>query len=220
MKSAVVFGASGFVGSHLLRELMESSEYGSVTAVVRKDLGLAHPKLRVVTGDYDSLPGLATEIAADEIFLALGTTKKNSPTEAAYSQVDHAYPVLAARVAKQAGAKAVFLVTAVGADPKSKFFYTRTKGETERDVIALGFEHTHIFRPSMILGPRKERRSLLEAVMMKLWSALNPVLRGRGERYKGMAGKEIARAMLQAAKQQAGTLTIYTWREMQNLLQR
>ncbi len=132
--------------------------------------------------------------------------------------MDHDYPVLAARIAKEGGAKSVFLVSAVDADPNSKFFYVRTKGETERDVTALNFEHTNIFRPSMILGSRKERRSLLEDALMKLWPALNPLLAWKGGKYRGMTGEEIARAMIEAAKNQAEKVKIYEWREMRDLL--
>jgi uncharacterized protein YbjT (DUF2867 family) len=219
MKSAIVFGSSGFVGSNLLSGLLNSSDYGQVTAVVRKSLDITHPKLRTVIGAYNSLAGMKSEIAANEVFIALGTTKANSPKEADYYQVDHDYPVLAARIAKERGAKSVFLVTAVGANPNSKFFYVRTKGETERDVIALNFEHTHIFRPSMILGNRKERRSLLEDALMKSWSALSPLLIWTADKYKGMTGDDIARAMIRSAKNQTEKLRIYHWREMHDLLQ-
>ena len=219
MKTAIIFGSSGFVGSHLLGELLNSSDYIQVTAVARKSLNITHPKLRTVMADYDSLASVKSEIAADEVFLALGTTTKNSPKEAEYYQVDHDYPVLAARIAKANGAKSVFLVTAVGANPNSKVFYTRTKGETERDVIALNFEHTHIFRPSMILGNRKEKRSLVEAALMKFWSALNPLLIWKADKYKGMKGEDIAKAMVQSAKNQTEKLKIYHWREMHDLLQ-
>ena len=219
MKSAVVFGSTGFVGSHLLSELLNSSDYRQVIAVARKSLNITHPKLKTVIGDYNSLASVKSEIAADEIFIALGTTKKNSPNEADYYQVDHDYPVLAARIAKERGAKSVFLVTAVGANPNSKVFYVRTKGETERDVIALNFEHTHIFRPSMITGNRKENRSRLEAALMRFWSALNPLLIGKADKYKGMTGEEIAKAMVQSAKNQTEKLKIYHWKEMHELLQ-
>src|SRR6202521_162249 len=202
MKRAIVFGSSGFVGSHLLSELLNSSDYGQVTAVARKSLNFTHPRLRTVVGDYNSLTDLKSEIAADEVFIALGTTKKNSPKEAEYYQVDHDYPVLAARIAKERGARSVFLITAVGANPKSKFFYVRTKGETERDVIALNFEHTHIFRPSMIMGNRKEKRSLLEEALMRFWSALNPLLTRKGDKYKGITGEDIAKALIMSAQNQ------------------
>jgi len=220
MKRAIVFGSSGFVGSHLLSELLNSSDYGQVTAVARKSLNITHPRLRTVIGDYNSLAGVKSEIAADEVYLALGTTKQNSPKKAEYYQVDHDYPVLAARIAKERGAKSVFLVTAVGANPHSKFFYVRTKGETERDVIALNFEHTHIFRPSMILGNRKEKRSLLEGALMRFWSALNPLLTWKFDKYRGVTGEDIARAMIESAKHQTEKLKIYHWQEMHDLLQR
>ena len=218
MKRAVVFGASGFVGSHLLRELLNSPDYGQVTVVVRRALKLTHPKLRTVIGDYNSLAEVRSEITAEEVFLALGTTQKDSPERADYHQVDHEYPVLAARFAKENGATSIFLISAVGASPKSRFFYVRTKGETERDVIALQFERTHIFRPSMILGNREERRSLLEDALMRSWSAFDPLLSWKGGRYKGITGQEIAGAMIQSAKTQTETLRMYEWKEMQDLL--
>jgi len=220
MKRAVVFGSSGFVGSHLLSELLNSSDYGQVTAVARKSLSITHPRLRTVIADYNSLAGVKSEIAADEVFIALGTTRKNSPEKADYYKVDHDYPVLAARMAKERGAKSVFLVTAVGANPNSKLFYVRTKGETERDVIALNFEHTHIFRPSMIMGNRKKKRSLLEEALMRFWSAFNPLLTWKGDKYKGITGEDIAKALIKSAKNQTEKLKIYHWREMHDLLQR
>jgi uncharacterized protein YbjT (DUF2867 family) len=218
MKTAIVFGSSGFVGSHLLSELLNNSDYGQVTAVGRKSLNITHPRLRTVIADYNSLADVKSEIAADEVFIALGTTRKNSPKEADYYQVDHDYPVLAARIAKANGAKSVFLVTAVGANPNSKVFYTRTKGETERDVIALNFEHAHIFRPSMILGNRKEKRSGMEAALVKFWSALNPLLIWKADKYKGITAEDVAKAMVQSAKNQTEKLKIYHWREMHDLL--
>ncbi len=220
MKRAIVFGSSGFVGSQLLNELLNSPDYGQVTAVVRKSQNIAHAKLTEVIADYNSLSAVKAEIAADEVFIALGTTRKNSPNEAEYYQVDHDYPVLAARIAKEGGAKSAFLVTAVGANPISKFFYVRTKGETERDVIALNFEHTHIFRPSMILGKRKEKRSMLEGALMTFWSALNPLLTWKADKYRGITGQDIAKAMMKSAKNQAEKLKIYYWAEMHELLQR
>ena len=219
MKKAIVFGATGFVGSHILSGLLNSPEYEQVTAVARKNLNITHPKLRILIGDYDSLADLKSEITADEIFIALGTTKAKSPVEAEYYKVDHDYPVLAAQIAKERGAKSVFLVTAVGANPNSKFFYVRTKGETERDVIALDFEHAHIFRPSMIMGNRKVR-SLSEKVSMSIWSAVNPILAWKNSRYTSITGADIAKAMRESAKTQLEKLKIYHWKEMKDLLQR
>jgi len=217
MKKAIIFGATGFVGSYLMSELLNSSDYARVTAVVRKKLSISHPKLNTVIGDYHSLRALEADLSGDEIFLALGTTRKNSPDKTTYYQVDHDYPVLAAQIAKARGAKSVFLVTAVGANPHSHIFYVRTKGETERDIIALDFEYTHIFRPSMITGNRKEKRPL-EGLMIGIWSAIDPILVGKADRYRGITGQDIAKAMKNSAIHLSQKLTIYHWREMNNLV--
>ena len=220
MKKAILFGASGFVGSCLLEELLNNADYSDVTVVVRKDLNISHPKLRTVIGDYAALPGLKERIDADEVFITLGTTKKKTPDEKVYYQIDHDYPVLAAKIAKKRGAKAVFVVTAVGANANSGMFYVRTKGETERDIIALGMEHTHIFRPSMIMGDRKESRPL-EKVLIRVFRVINPIF--GSSRYRGIEGKDIARAMnnaakVQSEKGQSEKVKVYHWKEMNELL--
>ncbi|MDI5944121.1 hypothetical protein QLR68_39510, partial [Micromonospora sp. DH15] len=135
-------------------------------------LALNHPKLTVLIGDLASLPALKPQLVADEIFIALGTTRRHTPDEAEYYKIDHDYPLRAAEIAKANGARSVFLVTAVGANPGSGVFYVRTKGEVERDIRALNFDHTHIFRPSMILGERDEDRPR-ERLFVAIWTALN-----------------------------------------------
>lgn len=219
MKSALLFGATGFVGSNLLTLLLASPAYSKVTIVVRKNPGVSNDKLEVLTGDFNSLPGLAPRLVADDVFIALGTTKKNTPDEKLYYQVDHDYPVLGAKLAKQNGATSVFIVTAIGADISSRTFYIRLKGEVERDMIALDYPHTHIFRPSMILGQRKEERAL-EKVLIKIFRVINPVFVGGMSRFRGIEGIDIARAMLKAAGEPAGDVTFYQWKEMNGLLHR
>ncbi len=216
MKNAILFGASGFIGSYLLDELLNSADYEKVTVVVRKNLNIDHPKLKTLIGDYHSLPGLKADIIADEVFIALGTTRKKTPDKDEYYRVDHDYPVAAAKIAKEKGAKSVFVVTAVGANAQSNVFYIKTKGETERDIITLDFEHTHIFCPSMLMGNRKENRSL-EKVVMKIWTVINPVFTGKLSRYRGIDGKDVARAMINAAKNQSEKVKIYHWKEMNEL---
>jgi uncharacterized protein YbjT (DUF2867 family) len=217
MKKAIVFGASGLVGSFIVQELLSHPAYSLVMVVVRKDLSFHHPKLKVLIGNYQSLPNLKPEIAADEVFIALGTTKKKTPDEKAYYQVDHDYPVLAAQLAKEVGAHAVYVVSAVGANETSGIFYVRTKGEMERDITALQFEHTHIFRPSLITGQRHESRPL-EKFFSGLWKVVNPLLIGGLKKYRGMEGKNIAKAMVKAAQQPSGKLKIYHWTDMKSLL--
>ncbi|MCZ4243973.1 NAD(P)H-binding protein [Pedobacter punctiformis] len=218
MKKAIIFGASGFIGSYLLNDLLNDVNYEQVTIVVRKDLKISHPKLKTLVGDYHSLPDLKENIIGEEVYIAIGTTKKNVPDEALYYQIDHDYPVLAAKIARENGAKSVFVVTAVGANASSNIFYIKTKGEIERDIIALNFDHTHIFRPSMLMGNRNENRPL-EKVFIKIWSVLNPILIGKVlKKYRGIDGRNVAKAMINSSNNQSEKVRIYQWQEMNDLL--
>lgn len=216
MKKALLFGASGFIGSHLLHQLLQDDNYEIVTIVVRKKLDISHPKLKTLIGDFHSLPQLKDQLIADELFLTLGTTKKHTPNQEEYYQVDHDYPILAAKMAKENKAKSVFIVTAIGTNPASKIFYTRLKGEVERDIIALDFEHTHIFEPSMIVGNRTEKR-MGEKFFIGLFNFFSPLLMGKLNKYKGIDGKDIAKAIHHAANHQPEKVKVYHWKEMQEL---
>lgn len=217
MKKAIVFGATGFIGTHLVEELLKSPDYEQVTVVVRKNINLTHSKLKILKGDLNSLPSLKDQIKADEVFIALGTTKKHTPDRVDYYKIDHDYPVLAAMLAKEGGAKSVFLVSAVGANANSNVFYVKTKGETERDVIALNLDQTHIFRPSMIVGHRQEERAF-EKFLIKVWNVIDPIFAGPLDIYRGSDGKDIAKTMVRAAQSTSGKIKIYHWKEMRALL--
>jgi uncharacterized protein YbjT (DUF2867 family) len=217
MKKAILFGASGYIGSHLVQDLLNNEAYEQVIIVVRKDLNIQHPKLKTVLGDFNALQNLKAELVADDVFITLGTTKKKTPDLKAYYQVDHDYPVLAAKIAKENGAKSVFMVTAIGANSSSKIFYSRTKGDVERDVIALDFDHTHIFQPSMILANRKENRTG-EQIFMSIFRVINPLFVGGISKYKGIEGKDVAKAMNNAAMNQTTKVKVYQWKEINELL--
>jgi len=216
-KKALVFGASGFVGSMLVEELFNNNLYDIVTVVVRKPLAITHAKLKTVVADYNTLPNVKEQLVCDDVFIALGTTKKNTPDEKLYYQVDHDYPVLAATLAKQNGAKQVCLVSAVGPNLDSKIFYIRTKAETERDVIAVELEHTHIFRPSMLMGNRTNEKRPMEKFFIGLFAVVNPLLVGSLKKFRGVQGKDVARAMIAAANRQSLKVNVYEWVEIKRL---
>ena len=217
IKKAIVYGASGLVGSYILETLLNNANYEQVIIVVRTTLNIEHPKLKTIIGDYNSLSEVVKDIQADEIFIALGTTQKKTPDKKLYYQIDHDYPVLAAKLAKENGAKAVFLVSAIGANAKSSIFYTRMKGETEQDIINLNLDHTYIFRPSMILGDRKESRPL-EKVFIGIFKFINPLFVGGMNKYKGIEAGDIAKAMVSSADQLNEKVKILQWEEMTKLL--
>ena len=216
LKKALVFGASGFIGSQLLPLLLASADYDRVTIVVRRDAGLADAKLVTLVGDHDSLPALADRIEVDDVFIALGTTKAKVPDEAAYYRIDHDYPVRAAALAQARGATGVFLVSSVGANADSSTFYLRTKGEAERDVVALGITRTHVFRPSQLLGQRKENRPL-ERFIIAAWPAIDWLLVGGARKYCGITGVDDARAMVRAACDGAMGPHFHEWADLKAL---
>jgi len=217
MKKALIFGASGLIGSHLLELLLANPDYDRITVVVRKPLQINHAKLKTLIGDLKSLSNLKSELVADDVFIALGTTKKATPDEREYYKIDHDYPVEAAKLALENGAKCVSVVTAIGADSESGVFYLRTKGDAERDILALGYPYTHIFQPSMLVGNRQEHRPM-EKAFMGLWPKLNPLLSGPWKRYRGINVRDVAKAMIRAAKSPVEKVKIYQWQEMQDLI--
>lgn len=216
-KKALVFGASGFIGSLLLEELFNNNLYDTVTVVVRKPLTITHVKLKTVIADYNTLTNVKQQLVGDDVFIALGTTRKNTPDEKLYYQVDHDYPVLAATLAKQNGTKQVCLVSAVGPSLESKIFYIRTKAEAERDVTAIGFDHTHIFRPSMLMGNRTNEHRPMEKFFIGLFTIVNPLLVGSLKKFRGVQGRDVARAMIAAANTQSLKVNVYEWVEIRRL---
>ncbi|OXB24635.1 epimerase [Flavobacterium tructae] len=217
MKKAIVYGASGLVGSFILENLLNNATYEQVIIVVRRGLNIQHPKLKMLIGDFNSLSKVIKGIQVDEVFIALGTTQKKTPDKKLYYQIDHDYPILAAKVAKENGAKAVFLVSALGANAKSSIFYTKLKGETEQGIISLNLEHTYIFRPSMILGDRKESRPM-EKVFIGIFKLINPLFVGGLNKYRGIEAEDIAKAMVKSAEQLDQKVKILHWEEMTTLL--
>ena len=218
MKKAILYGASGLVGSYILDNLLNNANYQQVIIVVRKDLNIQHPKLKTLIGDFNTLPEVVKDIQVDEVFIALGTTQKKTPDKKLYYQIDHDYPILATKLAKENGAKAVFLVSALGANAKSSIFYSKLKGETEQDITSLNLDHTYIFRPSMILGNRKENRPA-EKVFIGIFKFINPIFVGGLSKYKGIEAEDIAKAMINSANTLNEKVKILHWEEMSALLQ-
>ncbi|MCP4438794.1 MAG: NAD(P)H-binding protein [Aureispira sp.] len=191
-KTALVIGASGMIGSDLLKQLLADERYGKVIALVRKPLGVEHEKLEQRRYDFDwPNPDL---IEGDEFFCCLGTTIRNAGSQEAFKRVDYQYVLETAQAALKNGAKRMVIVSSVGANKDSKVFYTRVKGEIEDAVAALGFEACFILRPSMLLGVRDELRmgELVGKFAMTTFSRLIP------KKYKAIEGKQVAKAMIQS----------------------
>jgi len=192
-RTALLAGATGLVGSHCLSQLLSDAAYGRVVAVVRRPLPMNDPKLDTRVVDFDRLAA-ADLPPVDDVYCALGTTIRRAGSRDAFRRVDHDYVVALARRAAERGAARFVLVSAIGADARSLVFYSRVKGETDRDVVSVGFDAVHLLRPSFLVGERSQNRPG-ERLMIRLFSGLAPVLIGPLRRYRPIAAAAVARAM-------------------------
>jgi uncharacterized protein YbjT (DUF2867 family) len=214
-RTALIAGASGLVGGHVLTRLLASSAYARVIAVTRKRLEVEHPKLLQIVTPLDAVESAVASFGTriDDAYCALGTTIKIAGSQEAFRKVDFDYVVGFARAAKKAGATRFQLVSAMGASAKSTIFYSRVKGEAEDAVSALGFPALHIFRPGMLLGARAEPRPL-EVIVGALTPLLNPLMIGGAAAYKSIRGDAVAEAMVAAALGDGDGRRVLTYREM------
>ncbi|MFE1599855.1 NAD(P)H-binding protein [Methylobacterium sp. ID0610] len=190
----LVLGATGLVGRHVLALSLEDARVEAVIAPARRALP-AHPKLTAPVVDFDRLPADADWWCADAVICALGTTIRAAGSRAAFRKVDHDYPLAVARAAKARGASTFVLISAMSADPASRFFYSRVKGEVERDLAALGLRSLTLVRPALIGGERSEPRPAERAGSAVL-GLLRPLL---PMALRINPARRIARAALEAA---------------------
>lgn len=208
VRTALIAGASGLVGSHLLKLLLNSERYSQIISVGRHEVPLIHPKLDQQVIDFDHLRNYAKDMAADDIFCCLGTTIKKAGSKDKFHKVDHTYVVQLAEVTAQRGASQFLVISAMGADAGSIFFYNKVKGQMERDVKSQPFDAIHIFRPSLLLGEREEERAG-EAWASKIMQPLGKLMVGPLAKYKPIEAETVAQAMLHAAEQEKTGTHIY-----------
>lgn len=198
-KTALLFGASGLVGSELLRVLLGHPAYAKVIAPGRRKSRREHPKLEAPVVNFDQLADWTGRFKANDVFIALGTTIKTAGSREAFRKVDFDYVLKAALVAKAGGASQLLLVSSAGANPESGNFYLRTKGQTETAIRELDYWATYLFRPGTLIGDREEFR-LGEKIMIgfsKLMRAVKPDLLGD---YSGTRAGDLARHMVDRAQ--------------------
>jgi len=201
-KKALVIGATGLVGSHCLRAILDSGLYSEVIVLGRRKAPLVHSRLKQVVVDFDHLTQALAGIQVDDVFCCLGTTIKKAGSESAFRKVDLEYPLQVAKEARTQGASHFLVVSAIGADPQSFFFYNRVKGELERALERLSFPYLSIFRPSLLLGERDEARTL-ESLSGHLLGWASPLMKGPFNRIKPIAAEKVAQAMLAEATKAA-----------------
>ncbi len=217
MKTALIAGASGLVGSQCLARLLDDPAYARVLALVRRPLPHPHRKLEQHIVEFDRLGAAGTEFpAADDVFCCLGTTIRQAGSRPAFRQVDFTYVVSLAGLALGRGAKQFLLVSSLGANANSPVFYSRVKGETEAAVTALPFEGRQIFRPSILAGERAEHRPGERAGIMVM-RGLSFALLGPLRKYRPIGAGTVARAMVRVALAAPRGVNIFESSEIERL---
>jgi len=171
---------------------------------------MSHPKLRETIINWEQLEqyeGLFDGVTA--VFCCLGTTIKKAGSQSSFERVDLHYPLQAAAIAKKKAVKQFLVVSSMGANPKSRNFYSRTKGRMEEGLVAAGIQGLHIFRPSLLLGARAEFR-LGERVAAGVMKALDSLMVGTAAKYRAIQAATVARAMIKIALTGAHGVHVYS----------
>lgn len=196
LKTAIVLGSTGLIGSELVRLLEASPRYGSVLLLNRRPSGHVHPKVseRIIDFDAPDLSG----IAGDDLYCVFGTTLRKAGSQSALRKIDCDYPTTIATRLRKQGVTRLLLVSSVGASATARSFYLRTKAQLEANMIALGFEHLVIARPSFLTGRKGEFRLGEEAAILIL-RLLSPLMLGGLRKYRGIDASQVAQSLVQAA---------------------
>ena len=182
------------MGGELLRRLLRDDTFARVVSIGRRAVPVEHPRLRQLIVDFSAL-ALGAEPVPDVVLSCLGTTIKKAGSRDAFRAVDRDAVVAFARAARGRGARVFVHVTAMGADPRSRVFYSAVKGEVEEMVARLGFESVYALRPAILDGERKERRPA-ERAMLAVARALGPLL----GKYRPTPTGAVADAMIALGK--------------------
>ena len=194
-KTAIVFGATGLVGSELLYHLIKDIRYRAIKVFTRRELHIEHIKVIEKIVEVEKVEDYNDFIKGDDLFICLGTTRRKAGSIVRMEAIDRYLPVKIAKAALGNGVKNMAVVSSIGADPESRNYYYRIKGQMENDLQSLEFNRKVIVRPSILLGKRNEIR-LLESVGKALVRGIGFLLSGKKRKYRGIRASDVALAML------------------------
>lgn len=216
MKTALIIGSTGLIGSQLLALILESPHYEKVITFVKRDSGIHHPKLKQHIIDFDNPESYKELIVGDDLYCTIGTTIKNAGSREAFRNVDFEYPKQFANLALQNNVKQFLIVSSLGADAKSRNFYLKTKGEIQDFLKDSNFKSVSVLQPSLLLGNRTEFRlgEKIGGFFMKLFSF---IFIGSIKKYKPIESETVAKAMLTLGQKNNLGFKIYESDEIQEI---
>ena len=154
-----LIGATGLIGTHFLEEI-SPDDFEEVKAITRRRVPILENKefIKQSVHDFSDLEKMRQDMKTDVLVSALGTTIIKARSKDEFMKFDHDLPLKISRIAKEEGCRTMILISSMGANSKSKIFYSRVKGLLEESLEEIGFEEFHILRPSLLLGKRTEAR--------------------------------------------------------------
>lgn len=195
MKTALILGSTGLTGSFVLEKLLTDSEYDKIILLNRKPSGISHVKIHEIITDFKSEIDLKSISKIDSIFSCLGTTRKKTPDLSQYRSIEIEIPYKIAKISIEKGLQSLHFISSIGASTKSNNYYLKIKGEAEEKLASLDIPHLHIYRPSFLIGPRKENR-LIEKIFMFIMPIFNPFMFGKASKYKSMQIENLSKSMI------------------------
>jgi uncharacterized protein YbjT (DUF2867 family) len=195
MKTALIFGATGLVGGHLTKLLLENDNYEKIKIFVRSEINFNNPKIQIIKTDFQNLSNHSSEIKGDDCFFCIGTTRKNSPNKLEYQRVELDIPKQIAKIAKSNSVNNFSFISSGMANPKHSSEYLRYKGLVEETLKDLEFINLSIIRPSFLVGSRKEKR-FGEKIGIFIFKILSPLFIGPLKKMKPIRADFVARAMI------------------------
>ena len=208
-KHAIVFGANGLVGNEIVKNLVEDERYEKVTLLNRRNVEIEHEKITFEFMDFRDIHKSWDMIKCDDLFYCIGTTMNQARKKNEFFKVEHDYCINIAKIANHNKVKQFFYTSSKGANSKSIFFYNKTKGQIEEDLIKVGFPALHIFRPSVLLGKRTEFR-FFESLAKGFLRTFNFLMLGFLKEIKAMPATLLAKMMIATAIENKKGTHIYT----------
>ncbi|MDC6448388.1 NAD(P)H-binding protein [Alphaproteobacteria bacterium] len=195
MKTAILFGATGLIGNHLLDLLLKDDSYVKVKIFVRKIIKKNHPKLEIYNINFNKLEKQSHEMTGDECFFCIGTTRKQTPNKLKYIDTELHLPKKIAKIVKENNVNSFIYVSSGGANARSKNLYLQNKGNVENIIIQLSFDFTAIIQPSLLLGNRSDFR-LGEKIAQFIFKSFSFIFVSRLKPYKAINAITVANAII------------------------
>ena len=195
MKIALIFGSSGLIGNHLLDLILKDSRYQKIKLFVRSNINIKDSRVEVICDDFKKLDNLKNNMAGDDCFFCIGTTRKDTPNKKEYRRVEHDIPISIAKIAKLNSINSFIYVSSMGANSNVSNKYLKNKGQVEDELIKLNFKKLGIVKPSLLLGKRKKFR-LGESIAQLIMKKISFVFFGKMKKFKPIQAINVAKAII------------------------